>query len=61
LDSIYIKALNSRFDLLLSSGQKFLEPNEQTERIKNNFSQNSVYKFLSSDELFDYTFKHGKT
>lgn len=61
LDSIYIKALNSRFDLLLSSGQKFIEPNERTERIKNNFTQNSVYKFLSSDELFDYTYKHGKT
>jgi hypothetical protein len=61
LDSIYIKALNSRFDLLLSSGQKFIEPNEQTERIKKNFDQNSVYKFLSSDELFDYAYKHGKT
>ena len=49
LDSIYIKALNSRFDLLLSSGQKFIEPNEQTERIKNNFDHNGVYKFLSAD------------
>lgn len=61
LDSIYLKALNSRIDLQLSSGWKFIEPNEQTERIKNNFNQNSVYKFLSSDELFDYAYKHGKT
>jgi len=61
LDSIYIKALNSRFDLLLSSGQKFIEPNEQTDRIKNDFDKNSVYKFLSADELFDYAYKHGKT
>lgn len=61
LDSIYIKALNNRIDLLLSSGRKFIEPNEQTERIKNNFDKNSVYKFLSYDELFDYAFKHGKT
>lgn len=61
LDSIYLKALNSRIDLQLSSGWKFIEPNEQTERIKNNFDQNSVYKFLSSDELFDYAYKHGKT
>lgn len=61
LDSIYLKALNNRFDLLLSIGWKFIEPNEQTERIKNNFDQNSVYKFLSSDELFDYAYKHGKT
>lgn len=60
LDSIYIKALNSRFDFLLSSGTKFIEPNEQTERIKNNF-KNSVYAFLNSDELFDYAYKHGKT
>lgn len=61
LDSIYIKALNNQFDLLLSSGQKFIEPNEQTERIKNSFDHNSVYKFLSSKELFNYTYKHGKT
>ena len=61
LDSIYTKALNSRIDLQLSSGWKFIEPNEQTERIKNNFDKNSVYKFLSSDELFDYAYKHGKT
>jgi hypothetical protein len=61
LDSIYIKALNSRFDLQLSSGQKFIEPNEQTERIKNNFDHNNVYNFLSADELFDYAYKHGKT
>jgi hypothetical protein len=61
LDSNYIKALNNRFDLQLSSGQKFIEPNEQTERIKNNFDHNSVYNFLSADELFDYAYKHGKT
>ncbi len=61
LDSIYIKALNSRIDLQLSSGWKFIEPNEQTERIKNNFDHNSVYKFLSADELFDYAYKHGNT
>ncbi len=60
LDSIYIKALNHRFDLLLSSGTKFIEPNEQTERIKGNF-ENSVYAFFNSDELFDYTYKHGKS
>lgn len=60
LDSIYIKSLNGRFDFLLSSGTKFIEPNEQTERIKNNF-KHSVYGFYSSDELFDYAYKHGKT
>jgi len=60
LDSLYINALNNRFDFLLSSGIKFIELNEQTNRIKSNFSQ-SVYRFLSSDELFDYTYKNGKT
>ena len=59
LDSIYINALNSRFDFLLSSGTKFIEPNEQTERIKDNF-KNSVYAFFDSEELFDYAYKHGK-
>ena len=48
LDSIYIKALNSRFDFLLSSGTKFIEPNEQTERIKNNF-KNSCGAFIRSE------------
>jgi len=61
LDSIYIDALNSRIDLQISSGWKFIEPNEQTERIKNNFDHNSVYKFHSADEIFDYAYKHGKT
>lgn len=60
LDSIYIKALNSRFDFLLSSGTKFIEPNELTERIKNNF-KNSVYAFFTSDEIFEYAYKHGKS
>lgn len=60
LDSIYIRSLKSRFDLLLSSGTKFIAPNEQTERIKNNF-KHSVYVFFTSDELFDYAYKHGKT
>lgn len=60
LDSIYIKTLNSRFDFLLSSGTKFIEPNEQTERIKSNF-KNSVYAFYTSDELFEYAYKHGKS
>ena len=60
LDSIYIKALNSRLDWQLTSGQKFIEPNEQTEKIKNNFIH-FPYGFLSSDELFDYAYKHGKT
>jgi len=53
LDSIYLKVLNIRIDLQLLSGWKFIEPNEHSESIKNNFDQNSVYKFLSSNELFD--------
>jgi len=60
LDSIYIKSLNSCFDLFLSSGTIFFEPNEQTERIKKNF-EHTNYAFWTSDELFKYAYKHGKT
>lgn len=60
LDSIYIKSLNNSFGLLLSNGTSFIEPNEQTERIKKNF-ENTNYAFWTIDELFDYAYKHGKT
>jgi hypothetical protein len=60
LDSIYIKSLNSRYDFLFTSGERIIELNERTERIKNNFVH-SGYVFYSADELFDYAYKHGKT
>lgn len=60
LDSIYVKALNTRFDLLLSSGWKYIEPNEIGRRIsKMNISNR--YKFLTNEELIDLSIKEKKT
>ena len=60
LDSIYVKALNSRFDLLLSSGWKYIELNESGKRIsKLNVSER--YKFLSNEELIDLSIKEKKS
>jgi hypothetical protein len=60
LDSIYVRALNSRFDLLLSSGWKYIELNENGQRIsKLNVSER--YKFLTNEELIDLSIKEKKT
>jgi len=59
LDSLFIKSLNNRFDLLISSGFHVIEPTQQTERIKNNF-KNTVFWFMNQNEIFDYAYKHGK-
>ena len=60
LDSIYVKALNSRFDLLLSSGWKYIELNENGERISK-LNVSDRYKFLTNDELIDLSIKEKKT
>lgn len=60
LDSIYVKALNSRFLLLLSSGWKYVELNEYGQRIyKMNVSDR--YKFLTDEELIDLSIKKKKS
>ncbi|WAC02951.1 hypothetical protein N7U66_04800 [Lacinutrix neustonica] len=60
LDSIYVQALNSRFDLLLSSGWKYIELNQNGKRIsKMNVSER--YKFLTIEELIDLSVKEKKT
>ncbi|AXT54608.1 hypothetical protein D1815_02150 [Aquimarina sp. AD1] len=60
LDKLYIQALNSRFDLLLSSGWKYIELNENGRRIsKLNVSEQ--YKFLTNEELIDLSIKKKKT
>lgn len=61
LDSLYINALNYRWDLLISSGRKYIEPNKQTERIKSHFDELSVYRFPTPDELFPIAHKNGKS
>ncbi len=60
LDKLYVRALNSRFDLLLSSGWKYIELNENGKRIsKLNVSEQ--YKFLTNEELIDLSIKKKKT
>ena len=60
LDSIYVKALNTRFDLLLSSGWKYIEPNEIGQRISE-LNVSDRYKFLTNEELIDLSIKEKKT
>jgi hypothetical protein len=59
LDSIYVQALNSRFDLLLSSGWKFIELNENGNRISK-LNVSDRYKFLTNEELIDLSIKQKK-
>ncbi|WP_344713210.1 hypothetical protein [Winogradskyella damuponensis] len=60
LDSIYVRALNSRFDLLLSSGWKYIELNENGKRISK-LNVSDRYKFLNNEELIDLSIKEKKT
>ena len=60
LDSIYVKALNTRFDLLLSSSWKYIEPNEIGQRISE-LNVSDRYKFLTNEELIDLSIKEKKT
>ncbi|WP_438424078.1 hypothetical protein [Aquimarina macrocephali] len=60
LDSLYVRALNSRIDLLLSSGWKYIELNEYGNRIKS-LNVSDRYKFLTNDELIDLSIKKKKT
>lgn len=56
LDSLYVIALNNRFDLFSQSGLHYLEMNEYVSRIKN-LSVSDKYKFLTHDELFKLSIK----
>ncbi|AFU67085.1 hypothetical protein P700755_000005 [Psychroflexus torquis ATCC 700755] len=60
LDSIYVQVLNSRFDLLLSSGWKYIELNENGKRISK-LNVSDRYKFLTNEELIDLSIKGKKT
>lgn len=57
LDSLYIRTLRSQFDLLLSSGHKYFEVNENTVRIKDKIDI-PVYSFLSDEQLIDKAIKN---
>lgn len=60
LDSLYVKALNNRIDLLLQSGWHYVEMNEYGSRIKN-LDVPTRYKFLTTDELIDLSIKEKRT
>ena len=60
LDSLYVRALNSRFDLTLSSGWNYVEMNNYGKRIAD-LNVSDRYKFLSNEELIDLSIKEKKT
>ena len=60
LDSLYVKALNNRTDLLLQSGWQYVEMNEDGSRIRN-LNVSDRYKFLTTDELIDLSIKEKRT
>ena len=57
LDILYIRTLRHQFDLLLSSGHKYFEVNENTARIKDKIDV-PVYSFLSEEQLIDKAIKN---
>lgn len=50
LDSLYIRTIHSRLDLMLSSGWKYFEVTQNTIRIKDRINVD-VFRFLSDVEL----------
>lgn len=60
LDSLYVIALNSRFDLILQSGWHYVEMNEYGNRIKN-MEVSDRYKFLTNEELINSSIKERKS
>ncbi len=59
LDSLYVKALNNRIDLLLQSGWQYVEMNEFGSRAKN-LNVSERYKFLTVAELIKLSLKKKK-
>jgi hypothetical protein len=60
LDSLYVVALNNRFDLILSSGWHYVEMNEFGSRIKD-LNVSDRFKFLTNEELIDLSIKKKKS
>lgn len=50
IDSIYVKALNNRFDLILSDGWTYIELNDLGKRLSK-LNVSNRFKFLSKNEL----------
>ena len=60
LDSLYIRTIKSQFDLMLSSGYKYFEVTQNTERIKDKVGVD-IFKFLTQEELIDKSIKEKKS
>jgi hypothetical protein len=59
LDSLYVKTIRGRIDLLLSSGHKYFEVNSKTQRIKD-IIQVDIFYFMTRDELIDQALREKK-
>lgn len=60
IDSLYFKALSSRIDLMISSGIKYFEINENTVRISNLFN-NSNIEFIDNERIINKSIKERKS
>lgn len=60
LDSLYVKALNNRFDLILQSGWHYVEMNEYGKRISE-MNVSDRFKFLNNKELINLSINEKKT
>jgi hypothetical protein len=56
LDTLYITTIRSQLELILSSGYKYFEITENTERIKDNVGIN-IFKVMTNKELIDKSIK----
>ncbi|OJJ22799.1 hypothetical protein BKI52_00155 [marine bacterium AO1-C] len=59
LTNLYVRALNSRFDLLLTSDWKYIEMNKAGQQIKN-LNISNRYKFLTNEELVELSLSKEK-
>ena len=60
LDSLYLKTLHSQYDLMLTSGWKYFEINENTNRIKDKVGID-IFKFMSDVDLIHESIKTRKS
>lgn len=59
LDTLYVTTIRSQLGLVLSSGHKYFEITENTERIKDKVGVD-IFKFMTDEELIDKSIKEKK-
>lgn len=60
LDSMYLKTIHSRIDLMLSSGHKYFRVDKNTERIKDIVNVD-IFRFMTENDLINKSIKEKKT